>query len=924
MINGESHPSIQAVVSGRASPDRHDADPHSAETRESVAHKQAALAQRRLRDAIESVSGGVALWDSDDCLIIANTAYARIFDPVVELLRPGTPYEDILRAQVARGVFVISDSGAEGFIAEQLHRHRNPGSPVILRLSDGRSLLVGEQRGAHENIVTTATDITDVERRNENAARQSSQLQATLDAINEGIAVFDRDRCLVAWNKRYQEILDFPSDFVRVGLGLPDILRFQAARKEFGWLNPEQEIERHLKYLDPTRAQTSMYRRPNRRLIEVRRTPMPGGGFVVMFSDVTESKQAEDMLHDAVESISEGFAIYDEDDRLIACNTRYRELYGATKETMAIGRNFADIIREGAERGDYLDAIGRVDEWVAEMVKRHLNPIGPVEQQLMNGRWLRITESKTESGGIAGLRTDITDLKEREQELGRKSSVLESTLEGMDEGVCVVDRDLRLTVWNQQFASMFELPEKLVRRGRPIRDIIQYLAERGELGEADPAGEVRAHLEALISPDPQQHERRRPNGRYIEVRRNPMADGGCITMFTDITKRKIAERALRISEERYALAMKGSNEGLWDWDIKINKIYRSDRALEILGMNLGELDMREVSDGKWWLGRLHPDDIAAYRAAMIDHLKGKTESFSFEYRVQSGSGEFCWVRDRGVALRNAEGRAYRMAGSVADITDRKKAEHERSLLEDQLRGAQKMEALGVLAGGIAHDFNNLLTPVIGLTEITIEMMAEDDPMRENLTHVVDAAQRGKDLVERILAFSRTDQQELVALQITDILDETMPLIRAMVPSTINLDAQIGRGLPMVMANGTQLQQIVMNFASNSIYAIGTNHGTIRIKFERTTVEPDFAVVGGTLPPGDYAKLSFSDTGGGIPPDRLGKIFDPFYTTKEVGKGTGLGLSVVHGIVTAHKGGIAVTSELGVGTEFTVYFPLLQE
>jgi CheY-like chemotaxis protein len=233
-----------------------------------------------------------------------------------------------------------------------------------------------------------------------------------------------------------------------------------------------------------------------------------------------------------------------------------------------------------------------------------------------------------------------------------------------------------------------------------------------------------------------------------------------------------------------------------------------------------------------------------------------------------------------------------------------------------------MEAIGTLAGGIAHDFNNILSAIMGYTELAVLGVPEKLPAKQNLQEVLKASHRAKDLVRQILTFSRQGEQERKPVLIFPIVKETLKLLRASLPSTIEIRQKIDSETGVIEANLTQIHQVVMNLCTNAAHAMRENGGVLEVSLVNVEMDIDTTAQHPDIHPGPYLRLTVSDTGIGIAPDLVERIFDPYFTTKKVGEGTGLGLAVVHGIVKSHGGIIKVYSELGKGSTFHVYFPLI--
>ena len=284
--------------------------------------------------------------------------------------------------------------------------------------------------------------------------------------------------------------------------------------------------------------------------------------------------------------------------------------------------------------------------------------------------------------------------------------------------------------------------------------------------------------------------------------------------------------------------------------------------------------------------------------------------------------------------RKKDGALYEVEATVSPIGDQagntthyvsvqRDVTHERKM-EKELRQAQKMEAMGTLAGGIAHDFNNILAAIMGYTEIALlEIPEEGEAMRRDLNEVLKAGHRAKDLVAQILAFSRKTEQEQIPLSLHVIVKEALKLLRASLPSTIEIRQNIPSDLGTVMADATQMHQVLMNLCTNAKHAMGEKGGVLTVELAPVDMGEEQMVRFPDLRPGPYLRLSVQDTGYGIDLATMERIFDPYFTTKEKGEGTGLGLSMVHGIVTNHGGVIDVRSQPGKGSTFQVYLPRIE-
>ena len=303
--------------------------------------------------------------------------------------------------------------------------------------------------------------------------------------------------------------------------------------------------------------------------------------------------------------------------------------------------------------------------------------------------------------------------------------------------------------------------------------------------------------------------------------------------------------------------------------------------------------------------------VATGRPATVEHLHFDAQGLPRYHEVHS------------YPVFDEQGRVAQVIVYSLDITSRKRYEEERKGLEMQLRQAQKMEAIGTLAGGIAHDFNNILAAISGYTELAIFKQANMQKTRENLEQVLKASERARQLIAQILTFSRQSEQELKPLELEPIVKESLKFLRASLPSTIRIDTEMTVGSSVVLADPGQMQQVLMNLCTNASHAMYDRGGILTVRLEKVEMTAEDRTRPSVLAPGRYLRLTVGDTGPGMPPEVLARIFEPYFTTKKPGEGTGLGLAVVHGIVKSHGGTIVTESEPGRGSRFHVFLPLME-
>ena len=382
-----------------------------------------------------------------------------------------------------------------------------------------------------------------------------------------------------------------------------------------------------------------------------------------------------------------------------------------------------------------------------------------------------------------------------------------------------------------------------------------------------------------------------------------------ITTMMDITERRVAETALRESEDRFRDIADNITEVFWvtDWETG-NVLYLSPAYEKIWGRTRESLYQSPDS----WNDPTHPDDQKRVREAF--DAVAQVGAFDQVYRIARPDGSEYWIHDRGLPIRDAQGKILRLVGIAADVTK----EHK---LAEQIRQAQKMEAIGTLAGGIAHDFNNILASINGYTELVKMEVGEHNPKaQEFLDYISLAGARAVDLVRQILTFSRQQDQKLQPTQMQDVVVEALKLLRAMIPATIEFKPIFAPALPLILADSTMIHQVLMNLGVNAWHAMRDRKGRLEFKLESFVADAAAVAALPRLRLGRYVRLTVTDSGCGMDEVTLQRMFDPFFTTKGPGEGTGLGLSVVHGIMQSHGGVITASSQLGVGTTFHLYFP----
>ncbi|PKL43300.1 MAG: hypothetical protein CVV42_20400 [Candidatus Riflebacteria bacterium HGW-Riflebacteria-2] len=377
---------------------------------------------------------------------------------------------------------------------------------------------------------------------------------------------------------------------------------------------------------------------------------------------------------------------------------------------------------------------------------------------------------------------------------------------------------------------------------------------------------------------------------------------------------------LKISQERLKNILEATNDGFWDWSISRNDLFISPAWVKYVTGNESAKDFYDLARE-----RVHMDDYPLLEPIFNEQLTRENDSYEVEYRLHTWNGGLIWVEERGRVMEwSDKGAIVRIVGTFKDITARKMAQHENKKLEAQMNHVQRLESLGVMAGGVAHDFNNMLTTIIGNAEIAILDSNEDSPVIPYLKEIHLAAQRSADLTRQLLNYSGGGKFTVEPICINSTITETLELVRASLSKKAILRLALKDFLPMIEGDVSQIRQILMNLIINASDSLSGSPGSVTISTDVTDFDPHCVWlhspdIAATMENKKYVTLRVSDTGSGIEEKNLEKIFEPFFSTKE--KGRGLGLAAVLGIVKSHHGGMSVNSQLGVGTEFVIQFPV---
>lgn len=644
----------------------------------------------------------------------------------------------------------------------------------------------------------------------------------------------------------------------------------------------------------------------NRILLSVNAAPLLDGngvfeGMVATLEDITVKIETEQNYQMLFQEMIDGFALHEiivddrgrpVDYRFLAVNPAFERLTGLEFEKIA-GKTVLEVM-PNTEPG-WTERYGRV--------ALTGNPVEFEHYSRELERYFHVTAFRPKKNHFACIFEDVTRHRHAEDALKESEARFRSFMDHFPSHIFIKDRQLRFVYGNRAVLDFWKTdPEKF--KGTTAYDYFnRENAERIERSDGVVLHEHRVVDEEFMI--------RRHSGEtnWMRVIQFPLAmpngewliGGISIDITEQVYGKEERQRLITAIEQTGESLVITSPDGRIEY---VNPAFES-----ITGYTRQEITGRNPHILK---SGFH--DRSVYETLWATILSGNRWSGRLINRRKDGTyyTSECAI----TPVRNEQGNILNFVWISRDVS--KEVELEKRMLQ-----AQKMESIGNLAGGIAHDFNNILFPILGLTEMLLEDLPSGSPERENAVEIYKAGKRGSELVKQILAFGRKGEQKKLPVRIQQVLREALALARATIPANIELNQSIQKECGRVLADPTRIHQIVMNLVTNAFHAVEETGGKISVGL--CEVEPTFdESADDSILPGKYAKLTVSDTGYGIAPEAMEKIFDPYFTTKGHGKGTGLGLAVVYGIVSEHQGEIKVRSEVGKGTTFDVYLPLLGE
>jgi len=867
--------------------------------------------QSLLRAIIDSIPAAVTVKDRAGTFVLVNAYEADYHGQAVEWFT-GKVLADMFAPEAAARIAALDRTvfaSGEPLEVEQIEATDRNGR---LRTWIERKAPIRDEAGAVTHVVTIDLDITERVRAEAASRHSEALLQAVVDAVPALVSVTDGGGRYIFVNAHaasyHRHAADwFPGKMIE-DVHSPDYARLLRER--------DKSALRHERSTGPYEE---VYTEADGRQTNWLSSDVPiqlesgSAQYVVSASiDITERKRNEsavresrNLLRAIIDAVPMTVHVKDTDGRYVLVNADMAAQLSQPAESL-IGKRVEDLFpeayaRDVHSRERHLIATGEATPLFEEEYRDHAG---------RSSTWLaRKVPLRDEQGRVkyivsAGL--DITDRKRAEEAVRESQGLLRAIIDAVPATVTVKDLKGRYVMVNAYQAQYLGRPIEWFE-GRSVTDVYppDYLREIEE-------------RDRLVAETGQTHrfyetDYRGPDGQlssWIGIRA-PIRDGEgkvryIVSIGLDITDRRRSELALEQSERRFRHLVESSDVVPYTWDIDSRRfLYVGPQIERMLGVRPDVLKYEEQ-----WLSMILPEDREAARQHAAS-FNARPHDEYFEYRVLRPDGRVVWVRDIIKAETRDDGGRIGF-GFIFDITESKSR-------EQQLAQSQKMDAVGKLTGGVAHDFNNLLTVILGSLEL-LELSVGSDP--QGLTRIrlaSEAARRGADLTQRLLAFSRQQMLAPRIVNLNECVANMGELLRRTLGESIVIRMQLATDLWPVRVDQTWLESAVLNLAVNGRDAM-PDGGTLTVETANQQFDATVSWQGSDIAPGRYVALLVSDTGTGMTPEILARAFDPFFTTKEIGKGTGLGLSMVYGFVKQSGGHVRIYSEVGLGTTVKIHLP----
>ncbi len=734
----------------------------------------------------------------------------------------------------------------------------------------------------------------------EKIEHQKKHLESLLKYSSLSIVTLDEDQTIVSCNRDFEKLFQFKKSEI-VGKNLDELIVGQQYIKDAVSYTKETFRGKAIHgYGERKRKDgTNIY-------VEIFGVPVVIDGKLAgayeFYQDISERKQAEELFRILFDRSPVGLFII-QDRRFKLINPKFLKLTGYKKEEFLGKDSIAFILSEDRNM---------VMENTIKMLKGKL--LFPFEFRVINKsgeiRWIEQTITSIQYNGrpsVLGYYVDITERKKSEEALRESEAKYSALVEKSKDGIIIISEGVLKYINKASTDLVGYSPKEMIG--------INFLNFAAPDYREIVLNRYTDRMGGKDVPSIYEIELLRKDGKTIPVELNAIridfeGKPADLAIIRDITERKRVEETLHREKEKFRVLVEESPLGVSLIEKDGRYKYINPKFVEMFGYTL-----EDIPTGRKWFKKAYPDKeyrdqvISTWITDLKKFKHGESRPRPFTVTCKDGSKKV--INFRPVTMETGEQFII-----CEDITERKQ-------LEAQLQQAQKMEAIGTLAGGIAHDFNNILQAIFGYTQILLMGKEPSNPDYEKLEAIEKSAQRASDLTKRLLIFSRKVESKLRPMDLNNEIEQVSKMLERTIPKMINIELHLSVDIKIINADPAQIEQIMMNLGVNARDAM-PDGGRLIFETENVILDEQYCKTHLGARPGQYVKLSISDTGHGMDKEILRHIFDPFYTTKETGKGTGLGLAMVYGIVKSHSGYIMCYSEPDEGTIFKIYFPIIEK
>ncbi|MEM1297723.1 MAG: PAS-domain containing protein [Pseudomonadota bacterium] len=847
-----------------------------------------------LTDALGGLNEGCALFDEDGRLIVCNALFREMNAPIREFILAGVHWETMLREMSRRRVVPQAIGREEAWIS-QILVSADSTDPFDIEHTDGAVTSVRVRPTSRGGFIVSETDITE-RRRAERAARESEQLLSTLlqaspanlcmSQIGDGTIVYQSPASVDLFGNaesardQFADPLD-RADFLTELLASDRIDDFPAtARRKDGTEFPALFSARVIDYRNEE----------------------------VMVSTVTDLsemvaaeqtiKEAGVRLRDAIEALSEGFILYDADERVVMANQRFREMNAPYADLITPGTQTRVLLEAAVETKHFVDATDWLADYDTEFARGDGGSHRTFEFRMSDGTWVNSVRRPTRDGGFVITWLDVTDEKLATTELARTSDRMRDAIDSVDEGFALFDKQDRLVMWNRRYEELNAHVADSIHHGAHFPDILQRSID-SDLLEEDAAEQTRNYIAKRDYHQRARDEFQLRNGNWYSVSHSPTKEGGFVVTRHDITNQKAAAEELARLKDRLEDAIESLDEGFALYDAQDRLVAWNTRYSE-LNQSIAHViregaTYQEILEAAITERQLGAEEATIVRASGSRRDGNKRMRFEFESR------EGRWFS---VARNPTSEDGFVI--TRADITERKLAEEELDRQREMLHQSEKLSALGELLAGVAHELNNPLSVVVGHA-LMLEEELEDPAILKRTRKISAAAERCSRIVKTFLAMARQRPTKLELTSMNTIVETALEVAGYGLRSAgVSVAHNLAPDLPQVNADSDQLVQVLANLIVNAEHVLAPMGAEGQLIISTRLSRSGKDVV-----------LDLIDNGPGIPEGIRARIFEPFFTTKTVGEGTGIGLAFCHRVIATHEGTIQALEAPGGGAQFSI-------